>query len=118
MDLNFLVFCSAMLVCKMNVMILTEAFLCFSRWIITQQKTHSEVPVSSNKEEVPGQSPSYKDPVKLTFGCKHYKRNCKLVAACCNRIYACRLCHDDVADHSMDRYIDPALSFSASALVL
>ncbi|PSR89630.1 Zinc finger protein BRUTUS-like [Actinidia chinensis var. chinensis] len=77
--------------------------LLMSRWIITQQKTHSEVPVSSNKEEVPGQSPSYKDPVKLTFGCKHYKRNCKLVAACCNQLYACRLCHDDVADHSMDR---------------
>ncbi|THG03241.1 hypothetical protein TEA_024179 [Camellia sinensis var. sinensis] len=77
--------------------------LLMSRWIITQQKSHSEGPVSSGKEEVPGQCPSYRDPLKLTFGCKHYKRNCKLVAACCNQLYTCRRCHDDVADHSMDR---------------
>ncbi|XP_052182286.1 zinc finger protein BRUTUS-like At1g74770 isoform X2 [Diospyros lotus] len=77
--------------------------LLMSRWIMTQQKPHAEVPVSSKKEEVSGQCPSYRDPLKLTFGCKHYKRNCKLVAACCNKIYACRLCHDDESDHSMDR---------------
>lgn len=78
---------------------------CFSRWIVRQQKSHSEVAVLGSGKEIPGQCPSYRDPLKLTFGCKHYKRNCKLVAACCNQLYACRLCHDDVTDHSMDRYI-------------
>jgi RING finger and CHY zinc finger domain-containing protein 1 len=29
------------------------------------------------------------------YGCVHYKRNCKIVAPCCNEIYYCRLCHDD-----------------------
>ncbi|XP_059643366.1 zinc finger protein BRUTUS-like At1g74770 isoform X2 [Cornus florida] len=77
--------------------------LLMSRWIVRQQKSHSEVTVSSNKEEVPGQCPSYRGPLKSSFGCKHYKRNCKLVAACCNQLYTCRYCHDDVADHSMDR---------------
>lgn len=77
--------------------------LLMSRWITTQQKSHIEVPVLSNEEEAPGQCPSYKDPIKLVFGCGHYKRNCKLVAACCNRLYTCRRCHDDVADHTMER---------------
>lgn len=77
--------------------------LLMSRWIITQQKSHLEVPVSSNEEEAPGRCPSYKDPIKLVFGCGHYKRNCKLVAACCNHLYTCRHCHDDVADHAMER---------------
>lgn len=77
--------------------------LLMSRWIVRQQKSHSEVAVLGSGKEIPGQCPSYRDPLKLTFGCKHYKRNCKLVAACCNQLYACRLCHDDVTDHSMDR---------------
>ncbi|KAM9999013.1 hypothetical protein ACTFIZ_002567 [Dictyostelium cf. discoideum] len=29
------------------------------------------------------------------LGCKHYARNCKIKAACCGRIYVCRLCHAD-----------------------
>ncbi|CAK9184752.1 unnamed protein product [Ilex paraguariensis] len=74
-----------------------------SRWFVTQQKLHPEVTVSSGKEEVPGQCPSYQDPLGLVFGCKHYKRNCKLVASCCNKLYTCIRCHDDMANHSMDR---------------
>ncbi len=26
--------------------------------------------------------------------CKHYDRNCKIVAPCCNKVFDCRLCHD------------------------
>lgn len=59
----------------------------------------------ANREgEIPGQSPSFKDPLKLTFGCKHYKRNCKLLAPCCNTLYTCIRCHDDLTDHSLDRF--------------
>ncbi|KAL8118259.1 zinc finger protein BRUTUS-like At1g74770 [Apium graveolens] len=74
-----------------------------SRSITTQPKVNSEITKSRNEENISGQSASYRDPLKLTFGCKHYKRNCKLVSACCNKLYTCRVCHDDVADHTMDR---------------
>ena len=30
------------------------------------------------------------------LGCEHYKRRCALVAPCCNKVYSCRLCHDEV----------------------
>ncbi|KAB1216691.1 putative RING finger protein C2F3.16 [Morella rubra] len=74
--------------------------LLMGRWIVRQQISHS---VSSNKEGIPGRYPSYQDHLKLTFGCKHYKRNCKLFASCCNQLYACIRCHDEVADHTLDR---------------
>ncbi|KAH9775849.1 zinc finger protein BRUTUS-like [Citrus sinensis] len=77
--------------------------LLMSRWITGQQMTHSKVTISSSGEEIPGQQPSYRDTEKLIFGCKHYKRNCKLVATCCNSLYTCIRCHDEVADHALDR---------------
>ncbi|XWS51065.1 hypothetical protein CRYUN_Cryun12cG0144200 [Craigia yunnanensis] len=77
--------------------------LLMSRWILKQQIYNSEVNKSNNGEEIPGQHPSYRDPLKLALGCKHYKRNCKLFAACCNQLYPCIRCHDEVADHSLDR---------------
>lgn len=40
-----------------------------------------------------------------TLGCKHYRRDCKLLAACCGRFFVCRHCHDEqVHDHRIDRY--------------
>jgi hypothetical protein len=39
------------------------------------------------------------------LGCKHYRRDCKLLAACCGRFFVCRHCHDEsVHDHRIDRY--------------
>ncbi|KAL0342750.1 UNVERIFIED_CONTAM: Zinc finger protein BRUTUS-like [Sesamum calycinum] len=77
--------------------------LLMSRWIIKQKMSHQEASMENHKGEIPGKSPSYKDPLKSTFGCKHYKRNCKLLAPCCNKLYTCIRCHDDQADHSVDR---------------
>ncbi|XP_030458146.2 zinc finger protein BRUTUS-like At1g18910 [Syzygium oleosum] len=77
--------------------------LLMSRWIVAHQKSNSAVTVSSDGEEIPGHSPSYHDQLKTTYGCKHYKRNCKLLAACCNQLYSCRRCHDEENDHSVDR---------------
>ncbi|KAK6134121.1 hypothetical protein DH2020_032121 [Rehmannia glutinosa] len=54
-------------------------------------------------EDLLGRSPSFRDPEKQIFGCEHYKRNCKLRAACCGKLFACRFCHDEVSDHSMER---------------
>jgi len=38
------------------------------------------------------------------LGCRHYARACRLLAPCCQVYYTCRLCHDEVNDHVMDRY--------------
>ncbi|KAF8390107.1 hypothetical protein HHK36_024629 [Tetracentron sinense] len=77
-----------------------------SRWIAAQQKLPQErTGEASNGEEVPGCSPSFRDPEKQVFGCEHYKRNCKLRAACCGKLVTCRFCHDKVSDHSMDRKV-------------
>lgn len=75
-----------------------------SRWIASQQKLLQETSgETSNVEDKTGCSASFRDPEKQVFGCEHYKRNCKLRAACCGKLFACRFCHDKVSDHSMER---------------
>ncbi|XP_047940642.1 zinc finger protein BRUTUS-like [Salvia hispanica] len=75
-----------------------------SRWIASQQKfSQSRTGKADDDKDLLGRTPSYRDPVKKIFGCEHYKRNCKLRAACCGKLFACRFCHDEVSDHSMER---------------
>ncbi|XP_038981730.1 zinc finger protein BRUTUS-like isoform X2 [Phoenix dactylifera] len=75
-----------------------------SRWIAAQQKLlQAKTEETTEGEDVPGCSPSFRDPEKQVFGCEHYKRNCKLLASCCNKLFTCRFCHDKVSDHPMDR---------------
>ncbi|PKI43844.1 hypothetical protein CRG98_035678, partial [Punica granatum] len=75
-----------------------------SRWIASQQKMPQAVTGETSKgEDIADRTPSYNDPEKKIFGCEHYKRNCKLRAACCGKLFPCRFCHDKVSDHSMDR---------------
>ncbi|CAN1179899.1 Zinc finger protein BRUTUS-like At1g18910 [Linum perenne] len=76
-----------------------------SRWLIQKQIYHTDEFPATNQKVLQGQHPSYQDPIKLTLGCKHYKRNCKLLAECCNQLYTCVRCHDESADHSADREI-------------
>ncbi|KAI6683419.1 hypothetical protein NL676_029332 [Syzygium grande] len=77
-----------------------------SRWIAAQQKLPQEVMgETSNGNDIVGRSPSFRDSEKEVFGCEHYKRNCKLRAACCGKLFTCRFCHDKVSDHSMDRKV-------------
>ncbi|KAA8491712.1 Zinc finger protein BRUTUS [Porphyridium purpureum] len=49
-------------------------------------------------------APSYADATAKVLGCQHYRRDCKVVSACCNKIYPCRLCHDAHEAHAIDRY--------------
>ena len=41
--------------------------------------------------------------------CNHYDRNCSFITPCCNNIYTCRHCHDDIENfikekpHTLDR---------------
>nr|XP_043627558.1 zinc finger protein BRUTUS [Erigeron canadensis] len=75
-----------------------------SRWIAAQQKLpQGRNGESSDGEGLYGCSPSFRDAEKQVFGCEHYKRNCKLRAACCQKLFTCRFCHDNVSDHTMDR---------------
>ncbi|KAK4375621.1 hypothetical protein RND71_006298 [Anisodus tanguticus] len=75
------------------------------QWILTQKNSHSELATANNKEKITGQCPSFHDKTESVFGCKHYKRNCKLLAPCCNKLFPCIRCHDEIADHSLDRQI-------------
>ncbi|KAK4423546.1 Zinc finger protein BRUTUS [Sesamum alatum] len=70
-----------------------------SRWIASQQSKTDE----TEDGDLLGCLPSFRDSEKKIFGCEHYKRNCKLRAACCGKLVACRFCHDEISDHSMDR---------------
>jgi len=45
-------------------------------------------------------------------GCSHYKRNCRLVAPCCSKVYPCRVCHDEEESHSLDRKLVQELECS------
>ncbi|KAH6815017.1 zinc finger protein-like protein [Perilla frutescens var. frutescens] len=75
-----------------------------SRWIASQQKfSQSRTSKADDDKDLRGRSASFRDPEKQIFGCEHYKRNCKLRAACCGKLFACRFCHDEVSDHSMER---------------
>ena len=40
--------------------------------------------------------------------CAHYERNCSIVAPCCNRVFGCRVCHDEASASGhppMDRFL-------------
>jgi RING finger and CHY zinc finger domain-containing protein 1 len=41
---------------------------------------------------------------KPPYGCKHYLRRCEIIAPCCQKIFPCRLCHDELTTHKIDRY--------------
>ncbi|MCO5609171.1 hypothetical protein L7F22_063394 [Adiantum nelumboides] len=73
-----------------------------SRWIVAQQR---QPVLPEDGKEVTGFDPSFYswEEKKNFFGCEHYKRNCKLLAACCGLLFTCRFCHDSVSDNTMDR---------------
>nr|XP_009594411.1 zinc finger protein BRUTUS-like At1g74770 isoform X2 [Nicotiana tomentosiformis] len=77
--------------------------LLMSQWILTQKKSHSEVATAKDKEKITGRCPSFRDEKESVFGCNHYKRSCKLLAPCCNELFPCIRCHDEITDHCLDR---------------
>jgi len=36
--------------------------------------------------------------------CDHYQRSCDIIATCCQKQFACRICHDSRQDHLIDRF--------------
>lgn len=56
--------------------------------------------MSNNRVTVPAPAPPVV-PVAETgnaAACVHYERNCNIVSPCCNRIFGCRICHDELAN--------------------
>ena len=45
----------------------------------------------------------HEDSTHIYHGCKHYLRECKIECDTCKRFFACRICHDKIADHKIDR---------------
>ncbi|KIW13373.1 hypothetical protein PV08_08561 [Exophiala spinifera] len=43
------------------------------------------------------------EPPTQDLGCIHYKRNVKMQCNTCHKWYPCRLCHDEVEDHTLPR---------------
>lgn len=40
--------------------------------------------------------------------CVHYERNCNIVAPCCQRVFGCRICHDELSESGhppMNRFL-------------
>jgi len=53
--------------------------------------------MSGNRTEVaPPQAPVIPAP-EGNAACVHYERNCNIVAPCCNRVFGCRICHDELS---------------------
>lgn len=36
-------------------------------------------------------------PEQESSTCVHYERNCNVVAPCCDRVFGCRVCHDELS---------------------
>lgn len=74
-----------------------------SYWMAAQQSLpQASAGNNCEGEDLVGRSPTFQDSEKGVYGCKHYKRNCKLHATCCNKLFTCRFCHDIGSDHKMD----------------
>ncbi|XP_031741004.1 zinc finger protein BRUTUS isoform X4 [Cucumis sativus] len=77
-----------------------------SRWIASQQMLpQATTGENTNARDPIANAPSFRNPKEQIFGCEHYKRNCKLLATCCGKLFTCSFCHDKVSDHSMDRKV-------------
>ncbi|KAJ1750824.1 hypothetical protein LPJ79_002588 [Coemansia sp. RSA 1821] len=48
--------------------------------------------------------PTYHDKEQQILGCPHYQVKAKVLAQCCSVWVPCRFCHNDMQDHSMDRF--------------
>lgn len=52
--------------------------------------------MSRNRTEVaPPPAPVLPRPENTA--CVHYERNCNIVAPCCNQVFGCRICHDELS---------------------
>jgi len=66
---------------------------------------NTKSPEVNTQEQQIDISQTYHNQEKGILGCSHYKRNCRIKAPCCQRIFTCRRCHDEqIEDHKINRY--------------
>lgn len=54
--------------------------------------------MSGGRTEVtPPPAPLLPSPDPSGVACVHYERNCQIVAPCCNQVFGCRICHDELS---------------------
>eukprot|EP01122_Echinamoeba_exundans_P003906 TRINITY_DN13953_c0_g1_i1.p1 TRINITY_DN13953_c0_g1~~TRINITY_DN13953_c0_g1_i1.p1 ORF type:complete len:410 (-),score=51.51 TRINITY_DN13953_c0_g1_i1:5-1234(-) len=76
-----------------------------ANWAESQRKKEVEEESDTSGLTIAEEAVSFHDEKRHILGCKHYQRKAKLKAACCGRLFVCRLCHDEqVKDHKIDRY--------------
>uniref|UniRef100_A0ACD5WY32 Uncharacterized protein n=1 Tax=Avena sativa TaxID=4498 RepID=A0ACD5WY32_AVESA len=56
---------------------------------------------------------------KMGFGCKHYRRRCRIRAPCCNDVFHCRHCHNESTKdgHELDRHAVESVCFRSSLFI-
>jgi uncharacterized CHY-type Zn-finger protein len=60
---------------------------------IMNSSSHASSPASPPSSQLSGAATA----VEGNTVCVHYERNCSIVAPCCNRIFGCRICHDELS---------------------
>jgi len=66
-----------------------------------EKRARVQTLMSGGRTEVaPPQAPVLPEQAEPS-SCVHYERNCNIVAPCCNRVFGCRVCHDELSpsDH-------------------
>jgi CHY zinc finger len=82
--------------------------LMVSRFLVAQQQRMANEGVALGGAP-DGAPPDYGAPrtsSAVERGCSHYRKNCNLIAPCCGKEVACRLCHDEqmTCSEEMDRH--------------
>lgn len=65
--------------------------------ISAQDKAHQIQTLMSGGRTAVAPPPAPVIPVEPNAACVHYERNCNIVAPCCNRVFGCRICHDEAS---------------------
>lgn len=65
--------------------------------ITGQDKAHRIQALMSGGRTVVAPPPAPVIPIEPNAACVHYERNCSIVAPCCNRVFGCRICHDELS---------------------
>lgn len=76
---------------------------------LSQQEKNQRVQdiMSGGRQYVVSAAPAAPEPAAIA-ACVHYERNCNIVAPCCNRVFGCRICHNDLSPpghQDLDRFM-------------
>ena len=80
------------------------------------RSTNATVATPNASREVPSAT-SHPTPSSLGPACVHYERVCQIVAPCCNRVFGCRLCHDEEMSDVVGASHPPLDRFSVNEVI-